>query len=411
MKTPWLFLFALFALLSLAACSSGGGDDDSSASDDDQSDDDAAHDDDAADDDTVDPFLHPEAKGPYLVGNTTFFFDDKSRKLSCGEGDRWLMTEVWYPAVDNAADWPENWMHSFWLDRLDEVNQALEDAGINPDDQINDVPTGSYRDAPLNPSAPPMPILVFSHGFTSNRFQNFTMADYLASHGYVVVAPDHICNAIVTLTPDAVVMFSPLDSVRTLGEREGDLSFLVDVFTDSPPEMFAGRLDNDHIGFWGHSFGGLTATEEVQIDRRASAMIQLAAFGFPGVPADLTAASMYFWGLEDKVMHPFEKWHDQVITQMPRPKFQLKFPDTGHFAFSDLCVFSKRLAAHGNGCGTEQRIENDQMFTNPTRDEIHTVLDPYAVAFFGAAFFDYDELWNYLADDHFPDLMDYYPER
>jgi len=413
MRAWQVFFFVLTAFFTVSACSSGD-DDDSAPADDDAVDDDAVDDDtsddDSADDDTVNPFLNPEEMGPYLPGNTTFFFEDTERPLSCGEGNRWLMTEVWYPAAGNAAEWEENWMHDFWLDRLDEVEQAIIDMGQNPDDLILDVPTGSYRDAPLNPDAPPMPVLVFSHGFSSNRFQNYTMANYLASHGYLVVAPDHICNSVVTLTPDDVVTNAPLNIFLTLGERKGDVSFLLDVMTENPPEMFAGRIDNEHLGFWGHSFGGITVTEEVKIDLRVSAMLQMASFGIPIVPEDVTAASMYFWGREDKWMHLFEGFHDTLIEQMPRPKFELEFPDTGHFAFSDLCTYNIPLAEDGNGCGTETRIGSTETFTNPTPEEIHKVLNPYAVAFFGAAFFDYAELWDYLAEDHFPDMMEYFPQ-
>ncbi len=414
MQVRWSFWFTLLFMLFLGGCSADDDDssdtDDDETSDDDTAGDDIAVDDDAADDDAVDPFLHPEEKGPYLVGNTTYFFEDASRELSCGEGSRWLMTEVWYPAADNAAEWPENWMHDFWLDRLDEVEQALENAGINPDDAMIDMATGSYRDAPVHPDAPAMPIIVFSHGFSSNRFQNFTMADYLASHGYVVVAPDHICNSIVTLTPTEAVMMSPLDFFLTLGERKEDVSFLIDVFTENPPELLAGRLDNERIGFWGHSWGGVTVTEEIKVDRRAKALLQMTAFGFPTVPEDLEVPSMYFTGQEDKLMYIFRPLHDKLIDLMPRPKYELSFFDTGHFAFSDLCLFAATIAENGNGCGTETRIRSDELFTNPTHDALHAVLNPYAIAFFGAALFDSPELWEYLAENHFPEMMDYIPE-
>jgi len=394
-------IFACGLLVSLCSCSGNDekGTDDDSAGDDDSSP--------ADDDSAVNPFLAPEKRGPYLVGNTSYFFEDDSRELGCDPGgNRVLLTEVWYPADDSAAALPENMIDDFFLGRTDEVKAALEAAGYTDEDPIN-LPTGSYRDAPLRPNTPLMPLLFFSHGFSSNRFQNYTMAAYLASHGYIVIAPDHACNSIATLTPDDVVILNVLYTVKALPDRKADLIFLIDIFTENPPEMFAGRLDAAHIGLFGHSFGGITVSETIKIEPRASAMIQLAAFGFPPVPAEVKAPSMYFSGREDKVMHPYEFLHNAYIEQMPPPKLQLEFFDTGHFTFSDLCRFVPRLMASGNGCGTETRIGSDELFTNPSVDSLHEVMDPYSTAFFGSVFFQYEELISFLAINHNATMMDY----
>ena len=395
------------AMVLASACDSGDDDDDANddIDDDDEIDDDDAGDDD--DDDTGDPYADPGQAGPFLVGNTSFFFEDESRRLSCGSGNRILMTEAWYPAVDEAADgWEENYITDFFLDRLDEIQAALQDAGIDPEDELFDLPTGSYRDAPLHDQASSMPLLVFSHGFSSNRFQNYTMATYLASHGYLVVSADHICNAAVTLTPDDVVLFSWVNALFTLFERKADLSFLIDVFTLNPPQMFEGRIDNERVGFWGHSFGGLSVTEQVKSEPRVAGMVQLASFGLPNVPDDLSVASMYMWGRQDSVMRPFMTFHDQLIERMPEPKFEYEFIDTGHFAFSDLCEYSPHLAAEGNGCGTEERIDGPGMFTNPDHGQMHRVLNGYATAFFGSVFFGLPDCADYMAVNQWPERME-----
>lgn len=254
-----------------------------------------------------------------------------------------------------------------------------------------------------------MPILIFSHGFSSNRFQNYTMANHLASHGYLVVSPDHTCNAMIAPLPDGAIFFSLLNVPLSIFQRVGDMRFLMDVFTGEAPEMFAGRLDNARIGIWGHSFGGWTVVETVKEEPRVSAMLQLAAFGIPGVPEDVRTPSMFLWGEEDKLMHPLESLHDQVIEEMPLPKYLLNFRDTGHFAFSDLCRFSTLLAENANGCGIETRIGSDEFFENPDPDTIHEVLNPYATAFFGAVFFDSPECMDYLAGNPFPERIEYIP--
>ncbi len=400
---------ALLVTLVLTGCGDDDDDNDSKTSDDDADDDDA--DDDAADDDSEetvpDCFLNPGEPGPYMVGSTTFYFEDTSRALSCGEGNRILMTEIWYPSVDNADEWPENFITDYFLGRNDEIAAAFEELGEDIEGQMIDIATGSYRDAPLHPDAPPMPILIFSHGFSANRFQSFTQANYLASHGYVVVSPDHICNSKITLTPDDVVIGgSILGAVTSLSERKGDVSFLIDVMLDDPPAMFAGRLDGSRIGLFGHSFGGMTVSEQVKVEHRVSALVQFASFGFPAGVENVYAPSMYFWGRQDIWMYLFESFHDNYIDMMPQPTVEMEFDDTGHFAFSDLCEYLSDLKESGNGCGTGTRIGSNEEFTNPDRDAMHSVINPYMAAFFGWAFFDVPELESYILENHAPDMMD-----
>jgi len=408
--------FHLFALvfLVMALMASGCGDDDdddSTMPETDDDDNDAADDDDSGDDDSADddddstnPYLNPETYGPYLVGNTSYVMEDETRELFCGEGNRRMVVEVWYPASDDADQWAENTFYSFFLDQLEAAIEEFKDHG-DLGEPPADFVTGSYRDAPLHPDSGPMPILLFSHGLSSTRFQNYTHANYLASHGYVVVSPDHTCNALLTPLPEGIVTFSTPDVLFTLGERKGDMSFLIDVFTENPPEKFAGRLDNDRVALFGHSFGGFTITETIKVEPRARAMVQLAAFGFPRVPEEVDQPSMYLTGQQDKVMYPFRNWHVAHRDNMPNPRFELSFYDTGHFAFSDLCTYSPWLT---NGCGTENKILSEEMFTNPTVEQMNAMIGPYLVAFFGATLFDEPSLWQYLQGNHFPEFFNYF---
>lgn len=127
-------------------------------------------------------------------------------------------------------------------------------------------PTPANRDYPGAPgrqlrgtvwypdSGGPYPLIVHSHGFTSNHRNIAYLARYLASHGYVVVAVDH------PLTH----MFAPGDpNARDVVNQPGDVSFLIDTLTRAPESVapaLAGRVDGDRIGVMGISLGGLTAT-------------------------------------------------------------------------------------------------------------------------------------------------------
>jgi predicted dienelactone hydrolase len=406
MKIKFRAIFLLIAILAFACASCG--DDDSSSNDFEyelQADDDDDSDDDDPDP-PVNPFLNPQRFGPYRVGNTSFILEDTQRLLSCGTGNRRLVVEAWYPAADDADQLPENEIFDFFLTQRDEAVAIYIDHEHFKSEADN-FPTGSFRDAPINPDAPLMPLLVFSHGFSGERFQNFNMANYLASHGYLVVSADHTCNALASCFPDGIVDFTILNLPLTLGERIGDIQFLITQFTQNTPEIFEGRVDSDRVAIFGHSFGGITVTETIKQEPRAKAMLQLAALGLPNVPNTVTAPSMYMSGQQDKWMGPFMFLHDGNIANMPAPKWELEFYDTGHFAFSDYCIYSHKIGDGGDGCGQGTRRGSGEPFANPTPDHMRSMIFPYAVAFFGAILFEEETLWDYLDENHNPDWMLY----
>ncbi len=386
----WLFVgLGLALLLGAGSCDRSG---------DDPVDDDSAE--------PLDPFGEPDLPGPFLVGNRSLYLEDETRELGCGEGTRILLTEIWYPAADGSDANAPNTTLDFFGDRWDEVAAAMGGG----DGALIELPTGSYRDAPVHPDAPAMPIAVFSHGYLSSRFQSYSMAAYLASHGYLVVAPDHACNTMVTLTPDQVIPGEESDPMGALVQRRDDVVFLMDTFADAPPGFLEGRLDPDRVVLWGHSWGGVTILETLKVDSRPLAVLPIAAFDFPPMPEDVTAASMFLWGQQDSVMGPFLDWHLEVHESMPPPRYRLEFVDTGHFAFSDLCEFVPDLAEE-NGCGTGPTLDGTGEFTNPDHDVLHAALGAYSTAFFGAVLFDREDLEQYLAVNHFPGLLELEAQR
>lgn len=103
-------------------------------------------------------------------------------------------------------------------------------------------------------AARPLPLLVYSHGFMSNRAGGTYLAEHLASHGYIVAAMDH------PLTHGGAPAGPLIDDVAN---QPGDVRFLVDRFLAwhlDEDHRFEGAVDQDRIGSFGLSLGGLTAT-------------------------------------------------------------------------------------------------------------------------------------------------------
>lgn len=123
----------------------------------------------------------------------------------------------------------------------------------------------AVEDLPVSISAP-YPLLVFSHGSGGTNTQSVLLMETLASHGFIVVSPEHTGN-----TNDG---FS--DTLNEAGARRvPDVSFMIDTFlgrNDSQGDDFFQRIEASAIGVLGHSFGGGTALGAVA--------------GFYGMPAD-----------------------------------------------------------------------------------------------------------------------------
>ena len=166
----------------------------------------------------------PDELGPLGVGHTELTIIDSSR------GDRELPLDIWYPvdpedAVGDAAFY-----------------ELLGPIGITSDVAISDAVASDLGERPL---------IVFSHGFGGINTQSIRLMEHLASHGFVVVSPEHTGNtSFDTSSPDPEA------------DRFPDVAFVIDemeVFNTTPADPFFGRVDTQNVGVAGHSFGGMTS--------------------------------------------------------------------------------------------------------------------------------------------------------
>ena len=170
----------------------------------------------------------PDAPGPWAVGHTSFEIVDTDR------GDRPLPIEAWYPA-----------------DPEDAVGEATRYPLLPP---LLFLPSPlAIDDLPVL-DRPWMPLVVFSHGSGGLNIQSTGLTELLASHGFVVVAPNHTGNTIFDDPPDPFSV--------TAVNRPLDVSFLIDHMLErshDPADRFHYRISPLAIGVVGHSFGGYTA--------------------------------------------------------------------------------------------------------------------------------------------------------
>lgn len=97
------------------------------------------------------------------------------------------------------------------------------------------------------------PLIIYSHGISSNKDNTPLLQEYLASHGYVVIAPNYPLSN--TFTKGGAMAFDILN-------QAGDISYLIDQaisLSESDDSPLSGLVDNTRIGVVGISLGGLTS--------------------------------------------------------------------------------------------------------------------------------------------------------
>jgi pimeloyl-ACP methyl ester carboxylesterase len=134
------------------------------------------------------------------------------------------------------------------------------------------------------------PVVLFSHGFTDSVPVYTSLIEELASHGFVVAAISHTYDADITEFPDGSVAYpnTPWEFANGTVYKNfdahtavwvADAHFVLDQLTvwntGDPQRLLSGRLDLDHVGYFGHSLGGAVAAEVCALDPRLKAGINL----------------------------------------------------------------------------------------------------------------------------------------
>ncbi len=285
----------------------------------------------------------PDAWGPHGVGVTTLVWTDPRGKE--------LTADVWYPA--HIGDAPPATYDPFEL--------ALD----------------ARRDAPIDTRGGPHPLAAFSHGFAAIRFQSAFLMEHMASHGWVIVSPDHNLNTFLDINAGA--------TARVVIERPGDMRASVDhlvAWSDARDDGWAGAFDASRYAIMGHSFGALTALvvgggtvdlhgviercssgegggraceyiDDIdpdamagtsEADPRAEVAVPLSpgvwyGFGADGSGLDTLVPSLVLGGTRDRVLD-YEDEIRPTWEAIGRDKTLATFEGAGHYVFSDICLIA-----------------------------------------------------------------------
>jgi predicted dienelactone hydrolase len=318
----------------------------------------------------------PSKPGPFAVGVRTVDYVDASRTQPDG-GPRRLVTEIWYPAGESARGKPGA---TYDLLSLATDAQRAQLAGM----QVPILHTFGVRDAAPRTDRGPFPLVIFSHGQGGVRWQSTYYTVLLASHGYVVVSPDHPGDTLADALQGQLA--NPLEGLEN---RPLDASFLIDTFLSLPPsDPLAGLIDPEQIGITGHSFGALTSLRTPIRDQRIRALVAQAPpstdIDFAGqLPSFTISVPALIEASHNDQTLPWDPHVSTTWARLHAPRFLLDLVHGGHYTFSDLCAFDLSSVAVVIGFGNISRTLADGCNPPaPPAGVAQPLIDHFAVAFF-----------------------------
>jgi len=359
---------------------------------------------------------NPEQMGPYPVGVTTMQLDDKSRPDAELNAPRPLRTEIWYPAVDAARSMPKGKYSDFVSGintvpgALDAVNAQLNNykPGLTVAELEKTYKTVGVRDVQVRDGK--WPLVAFSHGSGGTRVGYVFLTEFLASHGFIVIAADHIGNANYTIVNNMVVKAGGARAQANAADRPKDVSFLIDsisTMTNTPGNRFSGHVDLDRIAAAGMSYGGWTTMRVIENDKRVKAAVMLAPGGPAGQPrANFDTPVMMMIGSEDTTIREAGNASNRAYYEASKgPHYMVEIKDGGHYSFTSVDQYNSN---YGNGIGTGKRITvPDQPVTYAPIDLQHKLIDAYALAFLGRYLRGENGYDAFLSQNHYGDIITY----
>jgi dienelactone hydrolase len=310
----------------------------------------------------------PAPTGPLPVGRT--LYDWVGEKIFDGLGPapptkREVLVWIWYPAAAQpgaaaddylpaavrvpapAGSWP--WLlkpHSWLFELLDRDPSKVHGH--------------SLRAAQLSLAERSYPVLLLRAGATSPVIDYSTLAEDLASHGYIVAGLDAPYRTDRVVFPDGrqferlpennPELFTGAELTRVAGRLltawTRDIAFVLDrlqaLNASDPSGRFTGRLDLNRVGAFGHSFGGAQAAQFCHDDARCKAGIDID--GAPsgsvireGMPKPflflLSEGDFFSTDAEvHQVMAGIQSIYDRLP---PDSRLRLRIRGANHFLFKD----------------------------------------------------------------------------
>ncbi|MGB8959212.1 MAG: hypothetical protein WCC00_09430, partial [Candidatus Aminicenantales bacterium] len=311
--------------------------------------------------------------GPHPVGFRAVHQYDYSRvykpasdlegKPSTGERARPIQTLIWYPARPDASAQPMPYGRYIDLLATEEnfdpdsaqkaaaLRAALLNWGISGKYDIERVqPTHAFGDA--KPAPGRFPVVIYAPSFSAPAFENSDLCEYLASHGYVVVASPDMGARSRSMTEDVV-------GIQT---QAADIEFLIGYLRDLP------QADMSQIAVAGFSWGGISNVFASMLDDRITALVCLE--GTIRYAGERIKEVRYVTPSRLTVPLLFLAQRNLSIEELSQRKLDVSVSFLNDVKYSDFHFVSSSVMEHGDFSSASIRFRPDEQFTPFTAAEV-----------------------------------------
>jgi dienelactone hydrolase len=310
----------------------------------------------------------PAPTGPFAVGRAIYDWMDEQTldTLARAVGTkRELLVWIWYPAEAGQSAAVDDYLPAQVRAPASPASGPLifrllsRVFGLLTRD-LSKVHGHSLRNADVSPQQRSYPVVIMRAGASLEVWHYSTLAEDLASHGYVVVGFDAPYRTGVVVFPDGrVITRRPENNPELFSGKEltvladkllaawtGDIAFVLGrlerLNAVDPSGKFTGRLDMTRLGIFGHSFGGATAAQFCSQDSRCKAGIDVDGSLHGSVIQTGIHRPFMFLGSEDgdfssdaevrQILADIESVYDRLPADA---RLRIAIRGANHFTFSD----------------------------------------------------------------------------
>jgi dienelactone hydrolase len=309
----------------------------------------------------------PPPTGHFAVGRTTLAWVNAAQTddLAASPGaNREVLVWIWYPAAGSQSATTADYEPPPWRAALASSSGVLMSQFLTRDPAL--VHTHSSSDPGISSEQPSYPVVIMRAGGGALTTDFTTLAEDLASHGYVVVGFDAPHRTGVVVFPDGRVVarpptanpenLRPADQERLINRLlpmwSGDATFVVDQLdrlnAADPAGRFTGRLDLRRLGIFGHSFGGATALQFCHDDARCKAGIDMDGAPHGSVVKEsLTQPFLFLLSDHGDLADPGDREVAadirSIYDRLPSGRLLVFIRGANHFSFSDQILLKSHL--------------------------------------------------------------------
>jgi hypothetical protein len=302
----------------------------------------------------------PTPTGAFAVGRVTLaWVDDALDTLAPVPGTkREILVWIWYPSAPGQPRAIDDYVPAPMRAAAGPASGVM--ALVTRD--VSMVHGHSVRNAEVSPQQRSYPVVIMRGGASAAVVGYSTLAEDLASHGYVVVGFDAPYRTSVVAFPDGRVMRrTPENNPELCAEQplalqaacvskilmawSADIAFTLNrlegLNAADPSGKFTGRLDMTRVGVFGHSFGGATAAQFCHDDSRCKAAIDIDGQPFGSVVQDGLHQPFLFLMSDhgepsDPVGRQIEANIQSIYDRLPvESRLRIAIRGANHFFFSD----------------------------------------------------------------------------